>query len=253
MAENKTFNGINVTLVEDKEEMTKVAAEIILERMKSANPLKLLVPTGTTPEGVYELLSRQGAEVLSNAIFFNMDEYGHLENGVFRFVSEDHPASYRKYMNERLFSKIAPRPRHYFPGIENAKTPGHYDELIENLGGIDLCLNAMGEDGHIFGFNSPPESGFGSVTRMVKLTEDTQSVNQGLTGLETPSHAVTVGLKTGMASKEILFLVCGERKADILRKVLYSPEPTEEIPATILAKHPNCHWIVDKAAASKLN
>ena len=39
----------------------------------------------------------------------------------------------------------------------------------------------MGEDGHTFGFNSPPEAQPVSVTRLVELPSDTKEVNKGLT------------------------------------------------------------------------
>jgi glucosamine-6-phosphate deaminase len=251
MPETKTINGINITIVNDKKEMSQLVAEIVLDKINSSQKINLLVPTGTTPEGIYEILSNQNGKVFSNVTFFNLDEYGYFENDDFKLLPRDHPASYKRYMDEHLFSKLSPAPKHYFPDIENVKIPGSYDKLIESFGGIDLCINAIGEDGHIFGFNSPFAK-FDSVTRLVKMTKDTKTVNQGLTGLEIPNYAISTGMKTGMASKEILFIICGKRKADILKKVIYSSEPTEEIPASLLIKHPNCHWIVDKEAASKL-
>jgi len=249
--QEKMFDGIKVSVVENKAAMSRIAADIILHRIKSLPKINILVPTGTTPEGVYEIFRNQPKDILSKVTIFNMDEYCIKEGDQYRMLPEDHPASYKRYMQEQLFSRLKPA-TNYFPTIDNIEHPGTYDELIQSLGGIDLCLNAMGEDGHTFGFNSPPFSAFDSVTRLVGVTEDTQAVNQGLTGLETPNCAITVGLKTGMQAKEILFLVCGERKAEILNKVIYSPEPIKEIPATVLKNHPNCHWIVDKAAASKL-
>jgi len=55
-----------------------------------------------------------------------------------------------------------------------------------------------------------------------------------------------------MDSREILFLVSGQRKADILHKVLYTREPDPLIPATLLKSHLQCRWIVDEAAAALL-
>ena len=98
-----------------------------------------------------------------------------------------------------------------------------------------------------------PGTPFDSATRLVKINEQTRAVNEGLTGLDTPEFAITVGLRTGMESKEILFLVSGGRKAEILYQVIYAAKPIPEIPATILKNHPNCRWIVDKKAAGRFD
>jgi len=180
-----------------------------------------------------------------------MDEYCLRLGDQIKMIPETHPASFRLYMKQNLFDSIRPSASD-FPGIENINQSGRYDEIIERFGGIDLCLNALGEDGHTFGFNFPGTSRYAK-TRLVRITGQTRSINKRLTGFKTPGYAITIGLATGMAAKEILFLVSGERKADILREVICAPEITENIPATLLKDHPLCHWIVDQKAASQLH
>jgi glucosamine-6-phosphate deaminase len=245
----KTVNGIQLTIVKDYAELSRIAAEHIMRRLAENPKLALLVPTGTTPEGVYSLLSQQPPEALNDATFYNMDEYCiKNEDGSYSFLSEEDERSYHYYMQQHLLHGHTAK--NFFPGLENIEQPGSYDAFILNQGGLDLCLNAIGEDGHTFGFNLPG-SPFSSVTRLMAINEDTKEVNEKLTGLVTPQYAVTVGLKTGMSAKEVLLLVSGERKAEILRRVLYE-DPTEDAPATILRAHPNCTWIVDEEAAGKL-
>lgn len=250
MVQEKTYNGIDVTIASDYEELGRLAANIILERIYSHPKMTLLVPTGTTPLGVYRVLRHQNPKIFKKATFLNMDEYCILVDDKMMLIPETHPNSYKRYMNENLFNRITPEAS-YFPGIENVKELGHYDNFIKNLGGIDLCLDSIGQDGHTFGFNHPGTS-FDSRTRLIRINKETREINRRLTGLETPEYAITTGLKTGVESREIIFLVSGERKADILYKVIYAVEPTPDIPATILRQHSNCIWIVDKKAASKL-
>ena len=245
-----TINGIKLTIVATYEEMCHLAADMLLERIRNNPAMSLLVPTGSTPLGLYDILAKEHSGALGQATFFNMDEYCVMDKGHIAMIPETHPAGYRNYMQENLFDRVLPKATH-FPGIENVQEEGYYDRFIKDSGGVDLCLNAMGEDGHTFGFNSPGTS-FGSRTRLVKVGEETRGVNEELTGMKTPEYAITVGLLTGMESKEILFLVSGKRKADILRKVMLAQEPTPFIPATILREHHQCHWIVDEKAASNL-
>ena len=250
MNHETTINGIRLTIVKTYEEMCRLAVDMLLERIRVNPAMNLLVPTGSTPLGLYGILAKEYASALGQATFFNMDEYCASLKGQIALIPETHPASYRNYMQENLFGRVLPKATH-FPGIENVQEEGYYDRLIEDSGGIDLCLNAMGEDGHTFGFN-PPGTSFSSRTRLVKVNEETRGVNENITGMTTPEYAITVGLLTGMESKEILFLVSGKRKADILRKVLLAQEPTPLIPATILREHHQCHWIVDEKAAVSL-
>lgn len=249
MVEEKIFNKINLFIMDDYGEMCKFAADFILKLANYRNHMNLLMPAGTTPVGIYKLLSAQPEYYFNRFCFWNMDEYCIENNGSYDLISSNDQRSFRKYMNLNFtgdFKNIDNR----FPTIENIVMPGYYDQRINNCGGLDLCINAMGEDGHTFGFNFPGVS-FDSLTRLVNVNSATKDVNRGLTGFETPSYAITTGIKTGMSARQILFLVSGKRKADILHKVVYGPI-TEDVPATILRKHKNCIWLVDKEASSKL-
>ena len=245
----RTLNGIQIHIVKDYAELSRSAATLIMQRVQSNPKLSVLVPTGTTPEGVYTLLAQQGQK-LKEAMFYNMDEYCvKSSDGVYTFLPSDDKRSYHYYMQHHLLETL-PAVKSYFPGLENIDQPGNYDQIIEKQGGLDFCLNAIGEDGHTFGFNLPGSS-FSSVTRLVAINEDTQEVNEKLTGFATPQYAVTVGLKTGMSAEEVVVLVSGKRKAGILRKILYA-EMTEKLPATLLKTHARCSWIVDEDAARLL-
>ena len=251
MAQEVTYHGVKVTITKDYLELSSFAVQIILKRIEATPKFNLLLPTGTTPLGVYRLLRETDLSFFKHVTFFNMDEYCIRFGDQIKMISERHPASYRLYMKQNLFDVIRPSAS-YFPGIENISQSGHYDEFIKGMGGIDLCLNAVGEDGHTFGFNFPgtPRD---AKTRLVQITGQTRSTNKRLTGFETPDYAITIGLTTGIAAKEILFLVSGERKAEMLRKVIYAPEIRQDFPATLLRDHPLCHWIVDEKAAHRLS
>lgn len=250
MGHQKIYNGIKVTVAADYEEMSMLAAGILLDKACAQPGMTLLVPTGTTPLGTYKIIRERNPDAFKSVTFFNMDEYCVDADQETTLIPDTHPAGYRYYMKKNLFDRLTPKAS-YFPGMENMKNPGHYDDFIRRTGGIDFCLNAMGEDGHTFGFNMPGTP-FHSRTRLVDLGDRVRDVNRRLTGLATPTHAVTIGLLTGMESKEILFLVSGKRKADILYRTVRAPRPETDIPATILKNHANCQWIIDRDAESKL-
>lgn len=245
----KIVNGIALHIVKDYTALSNMAAEIILQKIKEKPKLSMLVPTGTTPEGLYKLLSQKDPALFREVTFFNFDEYCVKDNDSYAFIPETDERSYRYFMNHHILQNL-PTITSYFPTLENREQEGVYDRFIQQKGGIDLCINAIGEDGHTFGFNLPGSS-FESVTRLIQLNNDTKAVNETLTGLETPEYAISTGLKTGMSSKEVLLLVSGQRKAEILRKIV-TEAVSPAIPAIILRTHPHCTWIIDEDAASLL-
>jgi glucosamine-6-phosphate deaminase len=249
MAETRIIKGTKLIVAKDKKELSRIAADLILERLRKRPSANLLVATGTTPEGVYSLLRKESPKLFCKASFFNMDEYCEKNGRKFKLVNEKDSKGYRFYMRKHFFAKIKPKAS-YFPSEEDIKTPGTYDKIIKNRKGIDLCLCAVGEDGHV-AFNFPGTK-FASVSRLVRLNGNIKKVNKKLTGHDIPDYGVTVGLKTLMESREIIFIVCGERKAGILKRVVSSKKPKVKIPATVLKHHKNCHFIVDREAVSLL-
>jgi len=244
------INGATIEVVSDYEALSQTAAQWVLSKIAQTPKASLLVPTGTTPEGLYALLAEQPADTFEGVTFFNLDEYCEPdgENG-YRLLDREDDRSYRYYMTHHILGSL-PTIRSFFPEIENIDRPGSYDKLIEENGGIDLVINSMGEDGHVFGFNIPG-SASDSVTRLIQLNESTRAVNEGLTGTTIPTHAISTGIATGLAAREVITILSGVRKADILRRAVWDDISTA-IPATVLRQHPNHTFIVDEAAASKL-
>ncbi|WP_077624753.1 glucosamine-6-phosphate deaminase [Sediminibacillus massiliensis] len=234
--------------VEDYQEMSRVASQFIIEKVQLLDNPVLGLATGSTPEGVYKQLiekRKQGNVSFANTSTFNLDEYVGLDG--------DDPNSYRYYMNEKLFSHID------IPG-ENTRVPngmkkdleqecGQYEQLIKEKQGIDLQMLGIGLNGHI-GFNEPGTS-LQTRTHVVELAQSTRKANARFFDSleEVPEQAITMGIETIMASREIILLVSGERKAEALDRLLNGPV-TEDFPASILQTHPNVKIIADRAARS---
>jgi glucosamine-6-phosphate deaminase len=234
--------------VQDYEELCQIAAERIIEKVKTARTLKLGLATGGTPKGVYRKLvedHRKNGTSYRHVITFNLDEYVGL--------SPEHPSSYRYYMNENLFNHIdILKENTYIPNGMAADLEAEcrrYEALIEAEGGIDIQILGIGLNGHI-GFNEPGTP-FHSLTHVVQLAETTRKANSRYfrSPDEVPTHAVTMGIATIMKSREILLLVNGQKKAEILRR-LFEEEVTEQLPASVLKTHPNVTVIADEEALS---
>ncbi|MHA7137696.1 glucosamine-6-phosphate deaminase [Rossellomorea arthrocnemi] len=232
--------------VKDYQEMSQVAADYLLSKVKSSNQLTLGLATGGTPQGLYEALindHKQNRTSYQHVSSFNLDEYIGL--------SGKHPNSYYHYMNDHLFKHIDidSKNTHIPSGkaVDLEKECEAYDEKIRLHGGIDLQILGIGSNGHI-GFNEPGTS-FDTNTHIVDLAQSTREANARYFDSmdEVPSQAITMGISSIMKSKEILLLVSGEAKQVAMKK-LVEGEISENFPASILNRHEHVTVIADKEA-----
>ena len=134
---------------------------------------------------------------------------------------------------------------------DSAAEAARYDQVIRDLGGVDLQLLGIGHDGHI-GFNEPADT-FAKMTHCVDLTEMTIEANARFFSSreEVPTQAYTMGIQTIMSAAKVLMLASGADKAEILRKAFFGPV-TPQVPASILQFHPDFVLIADEAALSEI-
>ncbi|NMA51161.1 MAG: glucosamine-6-phosphate deaminase [Mollicutes bacterium] len=241
---------MEIYVVKDYKEMSKKAAKIIAEEMKRKKDLVLGLATGSTPEGTYAKLAKmceKGKIDFSNVVTFNLDEYLGLE--------DEHEQSYHHFMDKHLFSKVNIKPKNTNvpagcpKNIE--KTCEKYDKKIESLGGIDLQLLGIGNNGHI-GFNEPGDV-FIPETHVAKLTEATLDANARLfkSKDEVPKESITMGMKSIMNAKKILLLASGSGKANAICMSLSGPI-TPWVPASILQLHNDLIVVIDEEAAQQI-
>jgi glucosamine-6-phosphate deaminase len=125
-----------------------------------------------------------------------------------------------------------------------------YEASIREAGGVDLCVLGIGRNGHI-GFNEPGAP-FDSRTRVVRFSETTRLVNaEDFEGNRAPERAITVGMKTIFEAREALLLASGANKAVAVASAVEG-EVTPEVPASLLRRHPQTTFLLDRDAASAL-
>jgi glucosamine-6-phosphate deaminase len=208
-------------------ELSSTVADIIEYQIQKEPLSRLVLPTGSTPLGLYEELVNRELD-WSSIMTFNLDVY---------IMNPNHPQSYQTFMKKHFFNKINIYPnRCHFPD-RNVEV---YEQLLRiDFNTLpDLCILGIGTNGHI-AFNEPGSS-FDSRTRVVSLSEQTIKDNSRFFDSieDVPKQAITIGLKTIMGSKKIVLMANGKHKKDILEQAMYG-EITEDVPASILQKHDN--------------
>ncbi len=239
---------MEIVIRPDADAAAALVAQLIGARVCAKPNLVLGLATGRTMEPLYDQLAALGVD-FSRSHSFNLDEYVG--------VPPDNPQSYRHYMNERLFDRInIERDNTHVPdgmAADLGAEVAHYERLIKDVGGIDLQLLGIGDDGHI-GFNEPL-SALMSRTREKALTPKTRRQNAAMFGGDpdrVPKRALTMGVGTILEAREIILLATGAAKAGILAKAVEGPI-TAMISASAIQLHPRCKVVLDAAAASALS
>ena len=238
---------MEVIVCPDAARAVTLVAALLETRLRTQPALVLGLATGRTMERVYVELVASGVS-FGDVTTFNLDEYIGLR--------ANHPNSYRRYMEDHLFSRvdIDPANTHVPAGdaVDLAAAAADYERRITLAGGIDMQLLGIGEAGHI-GFNEPLSS-LASRTRDKCLTPTTRKQNAAMFGgdpMSVPSRALTMGVGTILEARELILLATGEAKASIVARAIEGPI-SSMVSASALQLHANCKVIVDEAAGSEL-
>lgn len=241
---------MKLVIAKDYEEMSKLAAEEMAKTVEENPSAVLGLATGGTPVGMYKELikmNKEGKIDFSKITSVNLDEYVGLDG--------DHDQSYRYFMNTNLFNHInIDKSKTFVPNgkaEDVEKECKEYDERIEKLGGIDVQLLGIGNNGHV-GFNEPADE-LSLGTHLTGLTESTIEANARFFEKkeDVPTQAITMGLGGIMKAKKIILIASGAGKAEIIEKLIKG-KITTQVPASMLQMHNNVVVIVDEAAAQNI-
>lgn len=222
-------------------------ATIVGDAIRADPQLVLGLPTGRTPLDVYAALVAARL-TWAGVRTFNLDEFVGL--------SPDHPSSFRRYMDARLFDHVdVPAGAIGFLrgdaedlGAECAR----YDAAIDDAGGLELLLLGLGANGHI-GFNEPAPM-LSASAFVATLHEATRRANAHLFNGEVdavPTRALTLGMRQIVSAARIVVLATGAAKAAAV-EAMVSGSLTTACPASWLQTHRRVRLVVDTAAASRL-
>jgi glucosamine-6-phosphate deaminase len=223
-----------------------LGGEVVANRLRARPRLRLILPTGHTPRGLYAALRAHavdGTLATQQATLLQLDEYVGL--------GPEDERSYRAYLRRELRGVDFG----VFHGLDGsardlAAECARHQALLDEAP-IDLVVLGLGRDGHV-AFDEPGAP-LDAGVRRVRLHPTTRADAAGdFGGLErVPTEALTVGLRTLLAARELLLLVSGESKAHALRAMLEDP-PGEQCPASLLRRHPRLTVVCDRAATGLL-
>lgn len=240
-----------IILVFEKEEhLDAYVGEYICHFIRNHSQPVIGFATGSTPLGVYRYFidNYQAQKVSFRQVkAFNLDEYVGL--------TPSHPRSFASAMKNELFSHIDILPEN-INALDGSKEDmiqecQRYESLID-ANPIDIQILGIGMDGHI-AYNEPG-SPLDGACHVVDLHQESieSSLDYGFDHIEdVPTQGVTQGIGTIMKAKQLTMMAKGEKKADLVKRMIYG-EVTPDFPSSIIQRHPNVIVCLDRSAASQL-
>ena len=251
-----TVDALRVVIHEDRARLGHAAAELvaraITDRLAVApNAHIVFAAAPSQDEFLKAIIAYQGID-WSRVAGFHMDEYLGL--------GPDHPASFRRYLQERLFrlAGFAEDRLRLIPGEETdrpLRTALAYEQrLIDEP--TDIVCAGIGENGHL-AFNDPPVADFLDpvLVKLVRLDAAcrAQQLNDGCFDRldDVPTHAYTLTVPALLAAKTVSVVVPGPRKAEAVLATVRGPI-AESCPASALRRHPGAVLHLDRESARLL-
>ncbi|MBB6734623.1 6-phosphogluconolactonase [Cohnella zeiphila] len=230
----------------DYQEMSLQAAELILHNVKRKPDSLICFAAGNTPLGTFSCLVEAvhgGRASFDRCRFISLDEWVGLSGA--------DEGSCRQTLNRHFFEPcgIPEKNIHFFNAISGDLEAEcrAMDDLIEAHGAIDLLLLGVGMNGHL-GFNEPGAD-FERGSYVTDLDPVTKQVSvKYFPEQKDVQKGITLGIKHLLQARTVILVADGDKKADVMRQALQR-EVTNEVPVTVLQRHPDVHVCMDEAAA----
>src|SRR5947199_453630 len=237
---------------EDKVSLGRAAAEqaasSLREAIKKTGRARIIAATGASQFEFLDALTAKPDIEWAKVEMFHLDEYIGLQ------VS--HPASFRKYLRERLIDKTGITKYHFLEG--EGDVPAMVRKVSAELTAapVDIAFVGIGENGHL-AFNDPPAD-FKTEEPYIIVNLDeacrSQQVGEGwFAGVsEVPRQAISMSVRQILKAKEIIAVVPDARKAQAV-KSCFEGEISPLAPASTLRRHANTTVFLDQHSAALLS
>ncbi|HVO09385.1 MAG TPA: glucosamine-6-phosphate deaminase [Vicinamibacteria bacterium] len=238
---------------ETKQAMAEAAAAhtaaALADAITARGEARAIAATGASQFEFLDALCRLPGVDWAKVVFFHLDEYVGLP--------ESHPASFRRYLRERLVDRVHPGAFHFIEGdARDVAAECRRVGALLNQRPVDVAFVGIGENGHL-AFNDPPAD-FETEEPYLVVTLDEpcrrQQMGEGWFARveDVPARAVSMSIRQILKAREIVAVVPDRRKAVAVRDCLELPVSPAH-PASALREHPRTTLFLDRDAAHLLS
>jgi glucosamine-6-phosphate deaminase len=243
---------LKIKTLTDKESLGRAAADHAARSLRRVirdqGNARIIAATGASQFEFLDALTSEPEIDWGRVEVFHLDEYVGLPI--------THPASFRKYLFERLIHKTGISRYHLLDG------DGDPQSSIRQIGSklqskpVDIAFAGIGENGHL-AFNDPPADFKTEEPYLIVDLDDAcrqQQVNEGWfsTLTDVPRRAISMSVREILRAKEIIVVVPDTRKAQAVKSCLEG-EVSPMVPASILRNHSNTTIYLDTDSAALLS
>ncbi|HEY4052265.1 MAG TPA: glucosamine-6-phosphate deaminase [Terriglobales bacterium] len=243
---------MKIEVFQDKKSLAQAAAtdaaNALRKSIQQRGSTRIIAATGAAQFEFLELLTQTPGIDWSKVEMFHLDEY----IGIFA----DHPASFRKFLLERLINKTGINRYHLLDGDRDPEQVIAAVTAEIREAPIDIAFVGIGENGHL-AFNDPPAD-FESEEAYIVVELDEACRRQQLgegwfkTLDDVPRRAISMTVQQVLKAKQILAIVPDTRKAPAIAKC-FGGDISPMAPASILRTHPHTVLYLDQNSAALLN
>ncbi len=224
-------------------------AEILKQAIAAKGRASFIVATGASQFDFLKAMTEKEEINWRLTTMYHLDEYIGM--------NADHPASFRRYLKERLVDAIRPGTVHFIQG--EADDPAAECRRINNIisrDKIDVAFVGIGENGHL-AFNDPPADFDTELPYIIVELDDACRQQQFGEGWfpsldEVPNTAISMSIQQIMKSETIICTVPDKRKARAVKQC-FEGKISPLHPASILREHHRTFVYLDDDAASLLS
>jgi glucosamine-6-phosphate deaminase len=241
-----------IRIFQTKEEMASAAADhaagSLRRLLEKQDTVRLLAATGASQLEFLNRLTSSPSIEWRRIELFHLDEYVG--------VGPDHPASFARYIKERIIDRTGIQRYHLLDGTRDPHQVATEMGREINTAPVDIAFAGIGENGHL-AFNDPPADFEAQHAYLVVNLDEAcrkQQVGEGwFASVEkVPTRAISISIPQLLKAKEILCIVPDRRKAPAVKACLEGPM-SPMAPASALRVHPNTTIFLDADSASLLN
>jgi glucosamine-6-phosphate deaminase len=224
------------------------AARLIRDAIRERGSARIVAATGASQFDFLDALITAPNIDWQNVELFHLDEYIGLPM--------THPASFCKYLQERLISKTGISRHHLLNGAERPAEVIRRASNAISSAPIDIAFAGIGENGHL-AFNDPPADFTTTAPYIIVHLDEPcrqQQVGEGWFAdiAQVPTQAISMSVRQILKSRAIISVVPDARKARAVKACFEGPV-SPMFPASILRTHVNAMIYLDKQSASMLN
>jgi glucosamine-6-phosphate deaminase len=242
---------MRIRILADRLTMSRAAALDAAETLRACihtkGTARIIAATGASQFDFLQALTHEPDMDWSRVEMFHLDEYVGL--------SIDHPASFRRYLLDRLINKVSVGRYYLLNGEENPTQVAAAVGRVLAERTVDLAFVGIGENGHL-AFNDPPADLDTEQPYLIATLDAAcrrQQVGEGWFRSieEVPAQAITMSVRQILKSAEIIAVVPDARKAEAVKACVEGPI-SPMAPASVLQTHPKTTLFLDSDSASML-